>query len=1065
MRTTSVILVALLVAPLLLLAGHGAIPPPAPVSASSDPQHVSGRSGPQLGWLDPVVLSENAALGDLQVLARPAGDFFLTGTVNGTNVTVAGLNATSDSYARPFVARLNESGHGQWIQVFHRDLDDVEFALATTGGLLALGEVNAIGGNVTLNGHTHESCYPDLFAAGIDENGTWQWQTIIDQHGCQKARWWRLNAAADGGARVAFTLRDNVTINNVTTQSTHPTGWDTMIVALGASGETVWSVHSAGTLTSSFQVDLATDTASNASYLCGAFRHTPSLGSTQLDGDSVPEAFMARISPSGSWSWVTQSVNDGYASGFTDCDVTEDGRLIGWLGSSLGTTVLQSTDATTISAYRATMLVDTTAQGVFTQVRAMPSHMAALAANGTSGVWLAGQYRWPSEMGWGADLPANWGSQSSPEAYIIHGLDNRTWDDAHTIHGTGYETIHDLATMHHGLVVVLTSTSPLIRTGPIDTTLNPLNQAAVLLLLGPDADGDDWADAIDDFPADPTQWKDSDGDGLGDNYDPATWKGVRPAGLPGSRVTGATTPDVCPLEAGNSTLDRLGCPDTDGDGYSDGNDIYANDPTQWYDTDRDGYGDQLSGTDPDHCPFIPGASHEDRSGCTDSDGDGWSDPDALWTPAHGADAFPTDGTQHVDVDGDSWGDNPNGTLADACVGVQGFSWRDRGGCPDADGDGVSDPDGSWTAADGADLWPNDGTQWADRDGDGYGDNWGDATQSTWRLPGGIGEFVIGATLEDRCPSTSGTSWRDVYGCPDADGDGWSDGYDTFDHDATQTYDRDGDGWGDNASGTDPDACPDVAGTSTEDRLGCLDSDGDGWSDPEPAWPWSRGADLLPLDPTQHVDRDGDGHGDDPNGTRADACPDVAGASHLDRFGCADSDGDGVSDPTANWTFAAGADRFPADRTQQRDSDGDGFGDDPNGTHGDQCPDEAGTTRFGRLLGCLDTDGDGWSDEEDAFPWAATQWSDRDGDGLGDEPSGEFVDHCPAVAGSAAATEPGCPEDLATDRGEPTPEEGADRDAAGEAGRAPPSTMLLLLLAVADVAIIVAGAVVVLRRRG
>ena len=35
-----------------------------------------------------------------------------------------------------------------------------------------------------------------------------------------------------------------------------------------------------------------------------------------------------------------------------------------------------------------------------------------------------------------------------------------------------------------------------------------------------------------------------------------------------------------------------------------------------------------------------GDSTEDRIGCLDSDGDGWSDADENWTIAMGADAFP-----------------------------------------------------------------------------------------------------------------------------------------------------------------------------------------------------------------------------------------------------------------------------------------------------------------------------------------------------------------------------------------------------------------------------------------
>ena len=58
----------------------------------------------------------------------------------------------------------------------------------------------------------------------------------------------------------------------------------------------------------------------------------------------------------------------------------------------------------------------------------------------------------------------------------------------------------------------------------------------------PDSDGDGWADSIDAFPEDQTQWNDSDGDGFGDN-------------------ALGTNPDDCPEEAGdNTTAPSRGCP-------------------------------------------------------------------------------------------------------------------------------------------------------------------------------------------------------------------------------------------------------------------------------------------------------------------------------------------------------------------------------------------------------------------------------------------------------------------------------------------------------------------------
>ena len=102
--------------------------------------------------------------------------------------------------------------------------------------------------------------------------------------------------------------------------------------------------------------------------------------------------------------------------------------------------------------------------------------------------------------------------------------------------------------------------------------------------------------------------------------------------------------------------------------------------------------------------------------------------------------------------------------------------------------------------------------------------------------------------------------RAQNGLPDAQTKTATDGTTSktpFPNDPTQWSDMDGDGYGDNASGTDADQCPDVAGTSTVDRLGCEDTDGDGYSDPDPNTNWlpEQGADAFPNEPTQWADQD------------------------------------------------------------------------------------------------------------------------------------------------------------------------------------------------------------------
>ena len=169
----------------------------------------------------------------------------------------------------------------------------------------------------------------------------------------------------------------------------------------------------------------------------------------------------------------------------------------------------------------------------------------------------------------------------------------------------------------------------------------------------PDFDSDGWADAVDAFFQDETQWNDGDGDGYGDN----------PSG---------NNPDDCPFFFGNSSADRIGCIDTDGDGYSDpelawsvamGADAFVDEPTQWADADGDGYGDNFEGILVDFCTNDEGTSTIDRYGCPDLDGDGYSDPDAFWTFSkwdslgYGPDMFSLDPTQWYDTDNDGFGDN------------------------------------------------------------------------------------------------------------------------------------------------------------------------------------------------------------------------------------------------------------------------------------------------------------------------------------------------------------------------------------------------------------------------
>ena len=517
----------------------------------------------------------------------------------------------------------------------------------------------------------------------------------------------------------------------------------------------------------------------------------------------------------------------------------------------------------------------------------------------------------------------------------------------------------------------------------------------------------------DAFPMNPTQWNDTDGDGYGDNYDDASWTAIRPVDdpstpdmderWPGWFDSEATQVDKFPLDRyqwvdtdgdwvgdepdtprtdscvntwGNSSEDRLGCLDSDGDGWSnptpdglahpDGDaDTFPYDPTQWRDSDGDGFGDNTSGNDPDECPGEYGTSSIDRVGCPDADGDGWS---------NSGDPFPTDGTQWEDRDGDNYGDNPQGNDPDEFPDDS-SQWTDTDG--DTWGDRKVLPNGDW--------FPNDPTQWSDFDNDGFGDN----------SEGNNG---------DQCPELYGQSTIPAArGCPDTDNDGVVDPFDAFPEDFYQQTDNDGDGFGDNQAVPNGDDCPDIFGTSNiSGLLGCPDIDGDLYADTE---------DMFPEDPLQWEDIDGDGWGDNygwENYTIADE-QDIGNlitvrnqwgdAFITDPTQWSDTDGDGFGDNNTGRI----ADAFPVRATQWADTDGDGYGDNHalGSWQPDECELKAGASYID-YFGCVDTDKDGVSDLTDPCPYDAEisqgltsqvnceKFSDADEDGIPDEYDTDYV---------------------------------------------------------------------------
>ncbi len=103
--------------------------------------------------------------------------------------------------------------------------------------------------------------------------------------------------------------------------------------------------------------------------------------------------------------------------------------------------------------------------------------------------------------------------------------------------------------------------------------------------------------------------------------------------------------------------------------------------------DMDDFTEENGGDD---CPEIWGNSTKDRLGCLDSDGDGYSDPDTNWTTENGADAFPSRNDSWLDFDQDGFPNHFGLEDSDDCPYTPGQSKVILKGCSDIDRDFVPD---------------------------------------------------------------------------------------------------------------------------------------------------------------------------------------------------------------------------------------------------------------------------------------------------------------------------------------------------------------------------------------
>jgi len=577
---------------------------------------------------------------------------------------------------------------------------------------------------------------------------------------------------------------------------------------------------------------------------------------------------------------------------------------------------------------------------------------------------------------------------------------------------------------------------------------------------------------------DGNEWSDADGDGVGNNADDDDDNDGYSDALEEEYGTDPLDGNSVPTD-----LDGDGIPDgedldVDGDGTDNVSDAFPKDAAEWADTDGDGTGNNADNDDDgdgylDSVEIAHESDPEDAAS-TPPDVDGDLLPDSEDADIDGDsianedDAFPEDATEAVDTDGDGLGNNADSDddgdgypdSLEVEVGTDPLDGEDFPG--DVDGDGIPDEEDLDIDDDGtlngADAFPYDKEEWTDTDGDGTGNNEDDDDDGD-----GYPDTVEDDLGFDPLNALSHPADMDGDGIPDdqdddTDGDGTDNDADAFPYDPSETADSDGDGQGNNGdedddndgfsdvqeeeAGTDPldveSTPPDVDGDLIPDGQDD-DIDGDGAD---------NDADAFPSDPTEQTDTDGDGVGDNSD-------PDDDGDGYLDvqelELGTdpkdgdvhpTDLDGDGIPDPSDPDIDGDDVDNdddlFPIDPDEWADFDGDGTGDngdedDDNDGYPDDVEEEKGSDPKDKdsypddLDGDgipdaedPDIDGDGFANDDDAYPTDAEEWFDSDGDGIGnnadDDDDGDgFADALEVALGSDPTSPFSFPSDIDGDK--------------------------------------------------
>ncbi|MGC9362177.1 MAG: SBBP repeat-containing protein [Candidatus Syntrophosphaera sp.] len=243
-----------------------------------------------------------------------SGNIYIAGSFRET-VTFGSTTLSAD-YNDVFVAKLDPEGNWLWATSAGGSLSDyaLDIAVDTNGNCFVTGGFEDVAefGSTILTVNPEDTMGRDIFIAKLDTDGNWLWARRAG------------GADPDDGKAITCDSDGNCYVTGVFYDLQADFGADifndneadnVFISKLSSGGAWLWTTRATGIWPCySYGAGICLDSSGNVC-LTGFFNETITFGSTTLTCQAFQDIYIAKLSGSGDWLWVTQAGLESYNEG------------------------------------------------------------------------------------------------------------------------------------------------------------------------------------------------------------------------------------------------------------------------------------------------------------------------------------------------------------------------------------------------------------------------------------------------------------------------------------------------------------------------------------------------------------------------------------------------------------------------------------------------------------------------------------------------------------------------------------------------------------------------------